>query len=130
MDVQELLCTSLADMADGNIYPLQKPVEDDPDVFIVYNPEMIAPEDFGDDEEQEWVHIMQVHYYARGRVDYEPAMKDLRRKLKAAGFMISEIRPGYEAAADTSISGVANSKGYTRIDVSCEIVEGDSDGIT
>lgn len=60
MNVNQKIETALSDMVSGNIWPLNCPLENKPDIFIVYEPEKEIPDDFGDDQEGEWIHQMAI----------------------------------------------------------------------
>lgn len=123
--VNSKLNTALSDLVSGNIWPLSKPVEEDPEVYIVYNPELETPDDFGDDEDHEWVDHMQVHWFAKGRVNYLKPKVRIRNRLKAAGFCISEVAlVEYAPDQSTSHSGT----GYTHLCFTCSIPEDDPYG--
>ena len=116
MNVNQKIENALSDMVDGNIWPLSCPLEVPPDEFITYLPEEEAPEDFGDNEDLEWVHYMQVHWFKRSEsrkpVNYINRRKQIRSALKDVGFSVSDIFTCYEK--DT---------GYTHLVFSCNIRE-------
>ena len=121
MNVNQKIETALSDIVSGNIWPLNCPLENKPDIFIVYEPEKEIPDDFGDDQEGEWIHQMAITWFARPvsesgssmkPVNYIRARKEIREKLEAAGFTMRNILPGYEK--DT---------GYTTCILVCEIAE-------
>lgn len=93
---------ALKEMVDGNIWALKCPLEKPPTKWIVHNPETFVPSDFGDNEAREWTEYYQVHYFQRGVVNYRKIKNDIRKKLKEAGFSITEIRPDYESNTDVT----------------------------
>lgn len=129
MDVNQKIEQALSDLVNGNIWPLACPLEVPPGEFIVYLPEEEIPEEFGDDEELEWVHHMEVNWYKKGvsgvpekkdsrkPVNYMKKRKQIRSALKKMGFSISKIVPMYEK--DT---------GYTHLVFLCSIEEEDPYG--
>lgn len=116
MNVNQKIENALSDMVDGNIWPLSCPLEVPPGEFIVYLPELEAPEDFGDNEDLEWVHYMEINWYKRGEsrkpVNYIEMRGRIRTALKEAGFSLSDIIYFYEK--DT---------GYTHLVFLCNIRE-------
>ena len=116
MNVNQKIEKALSGMAGGNIWPLSCPLEELPGEYIVYLPELEAPEDFGDNADLAWSHHMQVHWFKKeGQkkpVNYIAARKEIRRALKAAGFAMSEILVFFEK--DT---------GYTHLVFVCSIEE-------
>ena len=125
--VNSKLNTALSDLVSGNIWPLSKPAEEDPDVFIVYNPEVETPDDFGDDTDHEWMVFMQVHWYARGMVNYLREKVKIRNRLKSAGFTVSEVAV-VEYANDLSSSASKSGSGWTHLCFTCNIPEDDPYG--
>lgn len=127
-NVNRKIIAALHDLADDHIYPLSKPAEEDPDTYIVFNPEVETPEDFGDDEDHEWLDSIQVHWFAKGRVNYLETKKRIRNRLKAAGFTISEISViAYEEGSGYSTSNQSG-QGYTHLCFTCNIPEDDPYG--
>ena len=118
MNVNQKIETVLSDLVDDNIWPLSCPLEELPDEWIVYNPELEAPEDFGDDQDLEWVHYMQVHWFKKGDgkrpVNYTGIRKMVRKRLRDAGFLVSDITPLFEKET-----------GITHLVFSCNIIEED-----
>lgn len=125
--VNSKIKAALADLVNGNIFAMSLPPEKDPSEFIVYNMELGTPDDYGDDEDHEWITHMQVHWYAKGRVNYDSIhiVPKIRNRLKTAGFTISGVEPvGYDADLGTAKNGT----GYTHICVLCNIPEDDPYG--
>lgn len=121
MDVNTKIENSLLTLVNGNIWPLSCPLEVLPDEWIVYNPELEKAELYGDDDDMEWAHYMQVHWFRRGDgrnpVDYRRMRQTIRAKLKEAGFTVTRIVPLYEP--DTNI---------THLVFCCHILEEDLAG--
>lgn len=122
--VNSKINTALTGLVSGKIWPLSKPVEEDPDAYIIYNPEIESSADFGDDEEHEWMDYIQVHYFARGRVNYLKMKNKIRNALKTAGFTVSEVVPMYDSDLSTSKNGT----GFTHVCFYCNIPEDDPYG--
>ena len=89
-----------------NIWPLVCPEEKPPKEYIVYNPEIDVPEDFGDNEIGEWVHFAQVHFFTKS--NYLNKRTKIRKALIQAGFLVSDITTIYE-----------NDSGYYHLCFSC-----------
>ncbi len=123
MNVNQKVETALSNLVNDNIWPLSCPLEEPPDEWIVYNPELEAPGDFGDDRDLEWVHYMQVHWFKRGTakspVNYVGIRKAIRARLRDAGFTVSDITTLFE-----------NDTGITHLVFSCNIEEDDPYGET
>lgn len=116
MNVNQKIESAVSALVRGNIWPLSCPLEVPPNEYIVYLPELEAPEDFGDNEDLEWTHYMQVHWFKKGKSrkpeNYMRMRKEIRTALKKAGFCMSDIQYDYEK--DT---------GYTHLVFSCSIEE-------
>lgn len=78
-----------------NIWPLCCPEESKPEEYIVYNPEMEVPGVFADDTDLDWVHYMQIHFYTKQ--DYTERRKMIRKRLRNAGFVVTDIDTFYES---------------------------------
>ena len=117
MNVNQKIESALSVLVDGNIWPLSCPMESKPDKWITYLPETEKPALQGDDEDLEWIHHMQVHWFAKGQVNYMDARKKIRKSLSAAGFSITDIDYMYEK--DT---------GITHLIFLCNDLEEDFDG--
>ena len=112
--INQRIESALSELVDGNIWPLNKPTQEDPDVFIIYNP---AAEylDYGDDVDGAAEMTYQVHWFARGRVNYLTARREIRDELRAAGFLIEPSAYAvYESDAGGSTSKGANT-GWTHV---------------
>ena len=119
MDVGKKIETVLSNLVDeGNIWPLSCPQETLPDEWITYNSELERPELHGDDDDLEWAHYMQVHWFKKGDgkrpVNYMGIRKTIRKRLRDAGFLVSDITTLFEK--DT---------GITHLVFSCNIDEDD-----
>lgn len=121
MNVNQKIEEALSEMVKGNIWPLSCPLEVSPDEFIIYLPEKDIPADFGDDDNHEWVHFMEVNWFKKGEsrkpVNYIQERKQIRFLLKKAGFSVTGILPCYEKET-----------GYTHLIFLCDICEEDENG--
>ena len=117
MNVNQKIENALADLVDGNIWPLSCPLETPPERWITYLPESEALALEGDDDDLEWIHYMQVHWFAKGKVNYMDIRKDIRKRLRAADFSVTDIDYMYEK--DT---------GITHLIFMCNILEEMNDG--
>ena len=121
MNIHQKIIAACSPIVDGNIWPVQKPLEEDPDEFIVFNSELDQAAEWGDDDDLEWIQSYQVHWYHRGVVDYLSRRKQIRAALKQQGLTVPEISfVRYDAdstkAADT---------GWTHLCFNCNDVEED-----
>lgn len=94
MNVNQKIENALSEIAKGNIWPLRCPYDSQPDMYIVYNPELEEPGYYADDEDQEWTQHMQVHLYVKG--NYVDLRKMIRKCLRKAGFTVTGIETPYE----------------------------------
>lgn len=94
----------------ASIWLLVCPEERKPNEYIVYNPVLEEALSYADDEDQEWVQYMQVHLFAKG--NYTRKRKEIRRRLRTAGFVVTDIDIMYE-----------NDTGYYHLAFSCHIEE-------
>lgn len=122
MNINQYIEAALSDYVRGNIWPLVCPLEQQPNEFITYAPEEDTPEDFGDDEDTEWVYRMEINWFKRGPsrlkpANYIKARRDIRSRLKAAGFTVTNILPYHE-----------NDTGFTRLTFLAWITEDDDYG--
>ena len=78
MNVNQKIENALSEIVSGKIWPLKCPYDSPEDTYIVYNPELEEPGYHADDEDQDWVHYMQVHLFTRGNYI------DMRRKIRSA----------------------------------------------
>ena len=125
--VESKIITALTDYVDGHIWPLSKPAEENPDTFIVFKPELLAPEDYGDDEDLEWLAYMQIHWYAKGHADPNPAKRAICTALKRAGFTIESIPVSeYESENGSSAQGIQT--GWTHVCILANIPEDEAYG--
>ena len=100
------------------VWAISKPETADPDVFIVYNPENEIL-DYGDDQDQDAEMSYQVHWYAKGHVNYMTARKNIRNALRTAGYLL-EPSPVvmYEAESGKSSSS-GTQTGWTHMIIVC-----------
>lgn len=91
MNVNQKIEEALSNLVNGNIWPLSKPEETETDNWIIYNPEIDIPDNFGDDTPQDWVHHIQVHWFKKGTANYLKARKEIRKILMNEGFSINDI---------------------------------------
>lgn len=121
MNVNQKIENALSEMVSKNIWPLSCPLEALPQEFIVYLSEEETPVEFGDNDDLEWMHYMEVNWYKKGDsrkpVNYIGIRKKIRKALKNAGFSVTNIIPFYEK--DT---------GYTHLTFLCNIPEEDPYG--
>lgn len=118
MYVSQIVETALSSLVGGNIWPLSCPLETAPTNFITYVIEDTARQ-YADDEDREWLHEVEINWFkkpasSRKVVDYTEARTAIRAALKAAGFSVTNIIPGYES--DT---------GYTTMIILANILEED-----
>lgn len=91
VNVNQKIENALADLVNGNIWPLSKPEETDPDNWIVYNPEVDIPGDFGEDVPLEWIYHIQIHWFKKGVANYLRVRKKIRKILIEEGFSVNDI---------------------------------------
>lgn len=115
MNINQRIEKAMSGFTD-DIWPMVCPDGNSPDEYIVYNPELEKPEDFGDDDWHAWMWHMQVHYYARGNSNVLKAKKEIISRLKAAGFSVSSAETMYESE---------KAGGYTHVCVSCSSTDED-----
>ena len=118
MNANQKIEAALSELVDGNIWPLSKPEESNPDNWITYNPEIDLPGDFGDDTPLEWVQHFQIHWFKKGVANYLKTRKIMRKLLVLAGFSISDITCLKEGKRESASSGE-----YTHLIFSCSIIE-------
>ena len=94
MSVNTVIETALKDVVDGKIWPMVCPDDSTPEKYIVYNPEIEEPAIFADDEDQEWIQHIQIHLFIQG--NYIQMRKEIRNKLKEAGFTVTDITTTYD----------------------------------
>ena len=102
MTINTKIDRALSQIVNGNIWSLSCPLEQLPDEYIVYNPELEAPELFADDEDLEWMDYMQIHYFVKKigesqkPVNYFKKKNQVRDALRKAGFSFENITVLYE----------------------------------
>lgn len=117
MSVNEIIQQAMKDIV-KEVWPMVCPRAKPPTEYIVYNPEIDVPEDFGDDKTNAWVQHMQIHYFIRYNIDagcngdYTENRKKIRKALSVAGFTITDITTLYE-----------KDSGYNHLCFSCSIEE-------
>jgi len=94
----------------SNVWPIVCPDDNHPAEYIVYNPEYEAPATYADDQDQNWIHYMQVHFFTKK--NYIKKRKEIRRALRQADFLVTEIDTDYE-----------KDSGYYHLTFSCQIEE-------
>jgi hypothetical protein len=119
MSINSKIMTALSGIVGGKIYSIQKPITEDPDVFIVFNPENEYL-DYGDDRDQESEMSYQVHWYAKGVANYLTARRQIRDALRDAGFLL-EPSPyvTYDTESGNASAGVQT--GYTHMTIVCRL---------
>lgn len=117
MSANAKIISALTGIVGGNIWAIQKPVDKNPDRFIVFNPEAEYI-DYGDDRDWESEMSWQVHWYAKGVAN--PPRRQIRDALRNAGFLI-EPSPylTYESEAGAPSTGVQT--GYTHMTIVCRM---------
>ena len=111
MSVNKIIEDALNEIVQ-EIWPMVCPRDKPSKEYIVYNPEIDVPDDFGDNEPQAWVQHMQIHYFIAENGDYTLRRKEIRKSLQKAGFTISEITVMHE-----------KDSGYNHVCFSCSIEE-------
>lgn len=109
MTVNQIIEESLKGIVD-NIWPLCCPLGLKPESYIVYNTEIETPGLYADDGDEEWTSYLQVHLFTKE--NYTDIRKDIKDRLREAGFIITDIQTFYEE--DT---------GYYHLCFSCYIEE-------
>lgn len=121
MTANRLIESALSSLVNGNIWPLSKPAVEDPDEYIVYNPEN-EDLDYGDDRDQDAEMSYQIHWFKRGLANYLKIWKAIRNALRDAGFVIEPSPYAvYEAPDGSSVTGSAT--GWTHVTISCRMEE-------
>lgn len=110
MNVNQLIEETLKEIT-PHIWPLCAPNDSLPDIYIVYAPEIEKPELYADDEDGEWVHYMRVNLFQK-KESYLENRKKIRKKLREAGFTLTDILTFYE-----------NDTGYYHLCFECYIEE-------
>lgn len=88
MNINQKIEKALSDVTE-NIWPSSCPEGEEPELYIVYNPELEAPGSYADDKAQDWVTDMQVHLYIKG--NYISVKNQIRRNLEEEGFTVTGI---------------------------------------
>lgn len=87
-NINQKIESALGNLVWGDIWPLSKPITEDPDTYIVYNPEAEYL-DYGDNTDLEAEMSMQIHWFSRGHANYIAARKQIRDALREAGFLLA-----------------------------------------
>lgn len=123
MNVNQKLESALTELVNGNIWPLAKPENENPDVFITYNSQGDYA-DYGDNADTEWEHDMQIHWFAKGHADYVTPRKQIRQALREAGFLVTGM-PFFTYESENGQSSSGTQTGYTHMVITCIIDEED-----
>ena len=99
-------------VGEGRIWPMVCPDQNQPEKYIVYNPETETTALRADDCAQEWADYMQIHYFQKGNANVLRLKRQIADDLEAVDFSVTEIQTDYEK--DT---------GYTHVTFSCNIAE-------
>lgn len=102
------------------IWPFERPLNEDPEEWCVYNPDDETPDDFGDDTPGEWMRSMQIHLFYKKNVNVNRIKKSARIELQKEGFTISRIIVRREGNRDPSIR---NDGKATHLIIYCNIEE-------
>lgn len=105
---------ALSDLVDGNIWADSCPLAEEPDEYIVYYHLSDDAVEYGDNSDIYWNIMMAVHWMKKGNVNYTKMRSDIRKKLKDAGFTVSQVVPWYDDEAK-----------MTHMIVNCSILEED-----
>ena len=119
MSINSKIMSALSGIVNGKIYSIQKPITEDPDVFIVFNPENEYL-DYGDDRDQESEMSYHVHWYAKGVANYLTARRQIKDALRDAGFLLEPSpRVTYDTESGNTSQGVQT--GYTHMTIVCRL---------
>ncbi len=94
----------------SNVWPIVCPDDNNPADDIVDNAEYEAPATNADDQDQHSIHYMQIHFFTKK--NYIKKRKEIRRVLRQADFLVTEIDTDYE-----------KDSGYYHLTFSCQIEE-------
>ena len=122
MNVNQRIETALSGLVSGAIWPLSKPLTEDPATFIVYNPELVVS-DQGDNLDQDWAYHMQIHWHSKGISDYLSAVDTMIAALHNAGITVTDI-PFHEYQAAETGNRSQSGTGYTHVCLSCLMEKG------
>lgn len=109
MNINQIVEAALTGITD-HIWPAVCPEAEPPDKYIVYNPIMETPGLYAEDQDENWVYDMQIHLYTRE--NYLQDKKQIKEKLRNAGFVLDNIETLYE-----------KDSGYYHICFECSIEE-------
>lgn len=95
MNVNQRIEKALSKTVNGNIWPNVVPKENSTTEWITYVvPKM--PIEYGDDVDQEWLVMVNIHYVHKGVFNYLKKEKEIRDRLREAGFSITYCEPLYD----------------------------------
>jgi hypothetical protein len=110
-NINQKIESALSGLVNGNIWPLSKPLQEDPDTYIVYNPEAEYL-DYGYNTDLEAEMSMQIHWFSKGHANYIAARRQLRDTLRAAGFLLA---PSPFVAYEEDNGKAGNKTGWTHM---------------
>ena len=119
MNINQKITAVLSGIVNGNIWPLSKPTTEDPNTYIVYNPENEYL-DYGDDRDQEDEMSMQVHWFSRGHANYIAPRKQIRDALREAGFL---LEPSHHITYEEDNGKNGSNTGWTHMVIRCRTSE-------
>ena len=93
MNVNQILESALNPIC-ANVWPITCLDDNGPAESITYNPEYEAAGTYADDQDQGWIHYMQVHFFTKK--NYIKKRREIRQALRQAGFLVTEIATSYE----------------------------------
>lgn len=64
MSVNQIIESALKPIC-PDVWPIVCPDDNKPAEYIAYNPEYEAPGTYADDQDQNWIHYMQVHFFTK-----------------------------------------------------------------
>ena len=113
------IMSALRPLFGDRVYALSKPITENPDQYIVFNPENEYL-DYGDNRDQDSETSYQVHWFAKGQVNYLTIRRQIRDALRAVGFL---LEPGayvtYETESGNTSAGVQT--GWTHMTIICRM---------
>lgn len=121
MNANQRIEAALSSIAGGNIWPISKPANEDPEEFITYNPETEYL-DYGDDLDQEAEMAYQIHWFKKGHANYLTKRRQIRDALRDAGFLI-EPSPYATYDSESGVSSSGTGKGWTHVTIVARLEE-------
>ena len=95
MTINKKIENALSKLVNGNIWPNVVPKENSTKEWITYVvPKM--PIEYGDDVDQTWLIQVNIHYVHKGIVNHLKMEKELRNRLREAGFSVTYCEPLYD----------------------------------